>query len=404
MFDFANSGYTTVVLTAVFNAYFVSVVAGDAPWATFAWTLTLSLSYALVIVLMPALASWADARAAKKPLLLASAAGCIAGTALLSQAGPDALLLAVLAVVISNLCFSIGESLVAAFLPELARPQALGRVSGWGWSLGYVGGMLTLALCLGIVLTGQARGEPATELVPRTMLVTALVFAISVLPVAFLLRERAQPQPSRRVGLFDWWREARDTWHLTADNPDFRVLLRCGVLYQAGIAVVITLAAIYAEQALGFTLPQIMGLIFLVNIMAALGAVGFGYWQDRVGHRTALMITLAGWIVMVLMAVIEVHPATFWVAAALAGLCMGSSQSAGRALTGALCPPGMQARYFGLWTLATRIAFILGPISYGAVTWATQGNHTLALLATGLFFVAGLWQARGLSPAAPQSR
>ena len=195
MYDFANSGYTTVVLTAIFNAYFVAVVAGNAPWATFAWTATLSLSYALVIVTAPIIGAYADLRANKKRLLLFTTVGCVLGTAGLALAGPGNLVIAVVGVVISNFFFCTGCDLVAAFLPELARGRNLGKVSGWGWSLGYIGGLLTLGVCLAYVSWAQAAGHGAVQFVPATMLITAALFALASLPTFIILRERAAPQP-----------------------------------------------------------------------------------------------------------------------------------------------------------------------------------------------------------------
>ena len=167
-------------------------------------------------------------------------------------------------------------------------------------------------------------------------------------------------------------------------------LLACGASYQAGIAVVIALAAVYAEQALGFQQADTMLLVFLVNVAAAGGAFGFGYFQDRIGHRKALAWTLAGWIVMTLLAWAATGPALFWVAAVVAGLCMGSSQSAGRALAGVFAPPQRLGEFYGLWTFATRLSAIVGPLTYGAVTWATAGNHRVAILTTAIFFALGL--------------
>ena len=200
MYDFANSGYTTVVLTAVFNAYFVSVIAGNASWATFAWTSALALSSAVVMLTMPSLGALADLRAIKKRLLVLSTVGCVLATALLALAGPGDLWLAMAAVVLSNIFFGYGESLNSAFLPELARRDALGKVSGWGWSFGYFGGMLTLGLSLGYVLWAQGQGIPATQFVPVTMLITAAVFALSSLFTFALLKERALPQPAALAG------------------------------------------------------------------------------------------------------------------------------------------------------------------------------------------------------------
>ena len=395
MYDFANSGYTTVVLTAVFNAYFVGVVADGAAWGTLAWTLALGLSNALVMLTMPVLGAYADARGVKKKLLVACTAGCVISTALLAEVGRDDMALAVLAVVLSNLFYAYGESLNAAFLPELARRDAMGRVSGWGWSFGYVGGMLTLGLSLAYVLWAQGLGLPATHFVPVTMLITAFVYGLASLVTFALLKERVQPQPPPSQGAAPGaWQRLKRTWHEARRYEDFIRLLACAFLYQAGISVVIALAAVYAEQVLGFKQTDTMALIFLVNIAAALGAWGFGHWQDRIGHRRALGLTLWGWIVMTLLAVAATSAPLFWVAAVVAGLCMGSSQSAGRAMAALLAPADRMAEFFGLWTVAVRLSAIVGPVTYGLVTLATGGNHRVAILSTGVFFVLGLWVLR----------
>ena len=179
MYDFANSGYTTVVMTAVFNAYFVGVVADGAAWGTLAWTLALGSSNAAVMLCMPAIGAYADMRAAKKSLLMWSTAACVVTTAALAMVGRGDLWLACAAIVLSNAFYSFGESLSASFLPELAQRKSLGRVSGWGWSFGYFGGMLTLGLSLAYVLWAQKQGLPATHFVPVTMLITAVVYALS---------------------------------------------------------------------------------------------------------------------------------------------------------------------------------------------------------------------------------
>src|SRR5512135_2858008 len=245
MYDFANSGYTTVVLTAIFNAYFVAVVAAGAPWATFAWTAALSLSYALVIVSAPAIGAYADLRANKKRLLLASTAGCVLGTAILALAGPGDLAIAVLGVVVSNFFFCTGCDLIAAFLPELARGRDLGKVSGWGWSLGYIGGLLTLGACLVYVSWAQAAGQTAAQFVPVTMLITAVLFVLASLPTFALLHERALPQPLPPGASLTGAAFARlaDTLRHAALYQDLRRFLLCIVFYQAGVQTVITLAA-----------------------------------------------------------------------------------------------------------------------------------------------------------------
>ena len=383
MYDFANSAYTTVVITAVFGAYFVAGVAGNATWATFAWTAALSISYAAILFTGPLVGAWADAHAAKKRLLFISTVGCVVFTAALAFVKPGDVVLALALVALSNYFFGTGENLIAAFLPELADSQAMGRVSGWGWSFGYLGGLLALGLCLAYIMTS---GEPAAESVPVTMLITAVFFAVAATPTFIFLRERAVPQPV----LHSPWARLRETVREAHRYRDLRRFLVCILFYQAGITAVISLAAIYAEQAMKFTTQQTITLILVVNITAAIGAFGFGYLQDAIGHVRSLALTLAGWIIMVLIAGFSHSSLSFWIAANLAGLCMGSSQAAGRAVVGYLAPPARLAEFFGLWGLAVKAASIFGPLTYGAVTWIFAGNHRLGIFATGVYFVIGL--------------
>ncbi len=391
MYDFANSGYTTVVITAVFNAYFVAAVAGNAPWATLAWTATLAVSYAAVMITGPVIGAYADRRAAKRRLLVVTTLGCVAFTAALALVAPGHLLLACVLVALSNFFFSTGENLIAAFLPELARGKALGKVSGWGWGLGYIGGLVSLGASLAYVTAAQARGATAAEFVPGTMLITAAIFLAASLPTLLVLKERAVPQPATgdrlvRTALARVW----DTLRHAATFTDLARFLGCLICYQAGVQAVVALAAIYAQQAMGFTTTDTITLILAVNVTAAIGAIAFGQFQDRLGHVRTIALTLLGWIATVVVAWWATDRATFWVAANLAGLSLGASQSAGRALVGYLSPRDRRAEFFGLWGLAVKFSSILGPLTYGLATWLSRGDHRLAMLITGVYFVAGL--------------
>jgi len=390
MYDFANSGYTTVVITAIFNAYFVSVVARNETWATFAWTAALAVSYLLIMLTAPLIGAWADAHAAKKRLLLITTIGCVTFTAALALVGSGDLWLAVILIVASNYFYGSGENLCAAFLPELARGEALGRVSGWGWSLGYTGGLLTLGVCLAYVTWAQVGGAPASQFVPVTMLITATLFALASAPTFLILRERALPQPGRHDLIAESFGRVLATWRDARRHRDLARFLLCIVFYQAGIQAVIALAAIYAEQAMGFTTRDTLVLILLVNVAAAAGAFAFGHVQDRIGHVPTLAITLIGWIITIVLAWAAREPGLFWVAANLVGLCLGSSQSAGRALIGYLSPRAKRAECYGLWGLAVKLSAILGPVTYGFASWISRGDHRFAILTTAVYFVLGL--------------
>ena len=150
------------------------------------------------------------------------------------------------------------------------------------------------------------------------------------------------------------------------------------------------LAEFYGLWTFAIRLASIIGPLSYGAIAWAAGAFAWGYLQDRIGHKIALGSTLVGWVATCIIAALSQTKGQFWWAAAIAGLCMGSSQSAGRAMAGMFAPPRQLAEFYGLWTFAVRLASIVGPLSYGAITWATRGNQRLAIMATAGLFVIGL--------------
>lgn len=396
MYDFANSGYTTVVLTAIFNAYFVSVVAGDGidhgGRATLLWTVATSITNLLVLLTAPVLGAIADYGAHKKRFLLVTTAGCVVFTAMLALVDRGDVWLGMGLLILSAFMFHSSEDLIAGFLPEIARPEDMGRISGYGWSLGYFGGLLVLGACLIYVQIAQARGADVTHYVPVTMLITAGAFALAAMPTFLWLRERAVPQPlsAGQSYLGVGFARVRDTLtHVRRYRDLFRFLITLAIYY-CGIYTVVVLAAVYAQQVMGFDTRETIILILVVNITAAVGAFGFGVVQDRLGSVRTLACTLVIWIAALVLAYFIETRAGFWLVANLVGVALGSSQSAGRALVGLFSPPGRSAEFFGLWGFAAKSASIVGPLVYGVIAFLTLGNQRLALISTTLFFILGL--------------
>jgi UMF1 family MFS transporter len=396
MYDFANSGYTTVVLTAIFNAYFVGVVAGNGQdsdgRATLLWSVAMAITNALVLLTAPVIGAIADFRAAKKRFLAASTVGCVLFTAALGFVGRGDIVTGMTFAVLSAFMFATGENLIASFLTEIAAADDMGKVSGYGWSLGYLGGMAVLAVCLAYIQWAEGQGQAATDFVPVTMWITAAAFALAALPTFLVLRERARPTPlpGGEHYLVIGFKRLRDTLtHARRHRDLFRFLITLAVYY-SGINTVVVLAAVYAQEAMGFSFRDTIVLILVVNVTAALGAFAFGLIQDRLGSVPTLAATLCVWIVALVLAYFTESRAAFWVAANLIGIALGSSQSAGRALVGVFSPPARTAEFFGLWGFAGKSAAIVGPMTYGIITYLSAGNHRLALLATSVFFVAGL--------------
>ncbi len=394
MYDFANSGFTTVILTAIFNAYFVGVIAAEhgSGDATLIWTLAIAVSNALVLLSAPVVGAIADYSGAKKRFLTATTVGCVVFTALLYFAGPGDIALAVVLMILATFMFSSGENLIAAFLPEISTPETMGRLSGYGWALGYFGGLLALVLCLVYVTYAEAQGLEAADYVPVTNLIVAALFGLAALPTLLWLRERVDVTASfdSATAVREGFTRLQATWQQARQHTDLFHFLASLTSYYAGIYIVIVLAAVYAQEVMGFKTQDTIMLIMVVNVTAAVGAFLFGHLQDRIGSKRCIAVTLLIWIAAILCAYFAVDEFLFWIAANLIGTALGGAQSAGRALVGQFTPQGRQGEFFGLWGLATKLSAIIGPLTYGGMIYLFAGDHRVALLSTLVFFIFGL--------------
>jgi MFS transporter, UMF1 family len=399
LYDFANSSYTTIILTAVYNAYFVGVLAKGKDWGTLAWTSAVSLSYALVMLAGPFIGAHADRGHRQRWLRLATV-GCVATTAGLAfiGTGNQALMLALLLIVLSNFTYGIGENTSNSYLPYLAKPAFMGRLSSLGFSIGYLGGIASLALTLGYITSQQAKGVTASSFVPTSVLIAATLYFVAALPAMLTLpspmsthNDAGNAAHTGKAAIA----QLRATLREARGMPNLQRLYWAATFYQSGVSVVITIAAIFATEVMQFSAQDSIMLILLVNITAAVGALLFGFIQDRIGAKRALLLTLAGWMLMTVLMLTVESRAGFWLAANIVGICLGSSQSIGRAMAGQLAPQDRAAEFYGAWGFYTRLSGILGPLVYGCIHYFSGANHRAAIAATGLFFVAGMfWVAR----------
>ena len=387
MFDFANSSYTTVIVSVAYSIYFVKAVAGEENGA-FLWGLGNFVSQGLVLLSAPVVGAIADFSGSKKRLLLLSYLGCVLGTALLGWVGPGDVALGLTLFVVSNVFYSTGENVVAAFLPEIAPKESLGRVSGFGWALGYIGGLGCLVACKPF-FAGGFGPENASDL-QSSFLVVAGFFLVSGLPTFLLLKERgtATPLPAgdnyagvgfRRVG--ETLRDVRRYRQL------FRFLI-VFLLYNCGVLIVVTFAGIYAEREIGMAPNELVVFFIVVQLSASAGAFACGFLQDAIGSKPTIALTLLIWIGVCLAAYATSSVRAFYVVGNLAGLAMGSSMSAGRALVGHLSPVSRSGEFFGFWGLAWKLSAALGPLVFGVME--RLSGYREAILMTICFFVAGL--------------
>ena len=421
MFDFANSSYTTVIVTVVFSVIFPRLVVGDGPdyrQGNLLWSVALSVSYGLVVLTAPVLGAIIDFRAAKKRFLFASYLLTVAATAMLYFVSPGHVWVGVLLVVISNYGFSVGESFTSSFLPDLGPTEELGKISGYAWGLGYVGGIACTALVLAIV------GDQSIENFSRIRLVgpvTALFFLVAAVPTFVFLRERGTPKtlPPGESLLGMGFRRLVATGRELGGFRDLLVFFVSFFFAMAGLSIVIAFAFIYGDQVIRWSPTSQMLMFVITNLTASVGAVGFGFLQKRWGNLRTFNLTLAIWVAAIvgiwgtpgITAWLNGVLGTAWPAesvflgmGAMAGLCLGATQSASRTIVAVFSPESKSAEFFGFWGLFGKLAAIFGLLSLGALQ-VSLGLQSAILLCS-LFFLAALVltlfvrEARGRAAAA----
>jgi UMF1 family MFS transporter len=380
----------------VFNAYFVDVVAGRAPGfnhgtATEVLTWSICISSLVNVFTAPLIGTISDARAAKKRFLFFSTFICVACIALLALVGPGAVWSGAVILTIANIAFGTGESLIAAFLPELATVEEMGRISALGWAAGYVGGLISLAIVLAYIAWAQHNGMAVTQYVPYTMLFCAAYFSIFCLPTFLFVKERATSDPTARGHnlLFVGFKRLFETVSHANRYKDLWNFLLALFIYTCGTATVFHLASVYAQQVFQFSTKDIVALTLNVNLTGILGSLAFGYIQDRIGSIKTLVITLSFWVLAILLGIVVREGYQFWLVANLVGLAMGASGSAGRALVARFSPDGRSGEFLGLWNVAVKLATAFGPPCFGLIAYATGGNFRMALVPTAVFLLVG---------------
>lgn len=405
MFDFANQAYTLLIITVVFGELFTTVIVGDRGdgfrLANFLWSLALALSYLMVVITAPLCGAVMDYRAEKKRFLFISYLATIATTAMLYFVEPGYVVVGLLLIVLSNYAYSMGESFIAAFLPELGPPSELGKISGFGWALGYIGGLFAAGFTL--VVLGEATADNF-ERIRWVGPFAAGFFLVAAVPTFVWLKERGVPQPRgvsyHRIAL----QRVRVTFNELRHFKDLTVFLISLLFSMAGVYIIIAFAFIYGAQVIGWE-ESVRNIMFIiVQITAAVGALGFGFLQDKLGAKRTYQMTLALWVIAIL-SIWATPELTEWVnsrfarewqaqyvflvVGCLAGLSLGSSQSASRALVGVFSPLQKSAEFFGFWGLANKLAGVFGIVMLG-VLQTLVGLQASILLCVALFMIAML--------------
>jgi len=406
MFDFANSSYTTVIITVVFCIIFPRIVVGDGPeyrLGNLLWSTSLSISYLVVLLSAPVLGAIMDYTGSKKKFLFGSYLLTVIATAALFFVGPGSIALGMFLVVLSNIGFSYSESFVSSFLPDLGPPEDLGKISGYAWSLGYFGGLISTA----IVIFGLNAGVYTLENFSNLRLVgpvTGLFFLLAAIPTFLWVKERTvhRPLPVNESYFAIGINRIKKTFLDLRDYEDLVILLASFFFAYAGLSIVIAFTFIYGDQVVKWSRLTQMLMFILTQFTAAGGALLFGIIQDKWRAKQTFISTLVLWIISVslIYGVVDVTAFlnsltgsslkaehVFLVVGCIAGLGLGSTQSACRAMVGLFSPNTKSGEFFGLWSFTGRLSSIVGLMGLGLLQ-VIFGLQKAILVCSIFFFIA----------------
>ena len=400
LYDWANSAFATVVLSAVLPVYFAAIApAGGITWfghslpATAFWSYTVAASMALVAVVAPGLGNLADRHAVKKPLLILFTILGACATMLLYTAGPGDHLLAAGLFLLGNAGFAAGNIFYNAFLPDLATGTAADRLSSKAYALGYLGGGLALALIF-LLIQGHAWFGIADKGAATRcgFLITGLWWLGFALP-AFRWLQEAPPHPHihRLQTPADYLRLARDL----AGYPDLLRFLLAFLLYNDGIQTIIGIAAIFASVELKLDTGIILGCYLMIQFLAMPATFLMSRLAGRWGAKRTVMATLTVFAAITIYAATMRSAVEFWILGAAVALVLGGSQALSRSLYAGLVPPPRSAEFFSFFAITSKFASVLGPLVFALLIDLT-GSNRLAILSLTVFFFAGLWLLAGV--------
>ena len=416
LYDFANSSFTTLVVTFIYGTYFTGYMAlspdaagvavPDAELGTVLWSRAVTVTAIVVALLSPVLGAFADRGGARRLFLMSMTVICVVATAGLFTAEPGQVALALALFVAANVAFETAQVFYNAYLPDIARPDQIGRVSGYGWAFGYVGGLLCLVVALVVFVNPEVAPfgmDKATgEHVRATNLLVAGWFALFSIPTFLVLRE---VQVSDRPGFVTLVRQSFGELAETArELGRFRQIVRllvARIFYNDGLVTLIAFGGIYAQGTLGFEIGEVLLFGIVLNLAAMVGAFTFGFLDDRIGGRPVLFVSLALLTVAAVMAVATTNTTVFWISGILVGIAIGPNQSASRSLLGRFVPDDKETEFYGFFAFSGKATAFIGPFLLGVLTDAFDSQRVgisivIVLFAIGAALLTRVDEAEGI--------
>lgn len=380
LFDFANTSFSIVVVTFVFAVYFKKTIAAGESIGDFYWSIATSVAMIITAIISPVLGAIADHSAGKKRFLLFFTILCIAATSSLYFTGPGGILFAIIVFVLANVGFEAGLVFYDAYLPEITSPKNYGRVSGYGFGMGYLGSLATLAVTYPLIKTGMLK---------ETFPAASLFFLLFAIPLFIVLKDTrkkvVRDESYFRIG---FGRVVNTIRHLK-NYRNLAVFLLAFFFYIEGVNTVIFFSGNYAVSTLGFSVEELLVFFITVQTTAILGSVFFGIISDSIGQKKSIIISLILWIITIGFAYTVHSKSDFYIVGLLAGSVMGATQSTSRSLMSKLTPDDKKTEFFGFYSFFGKSSAVVGPLVFGLVSYLTN-DQRLAIVSISFFFLIGL--------------
>ncbi len=416
LYDWANSAFTTLVVTFVYATYFTQTFVDDPDRGLVLWSRAITISSLIIALVSPLLGAMADRSGGRRRFLVAATLISVLATVWLAFIVPgtaNAVILALAIFIVANVAFEVALVFYNAFLPQLSTPATIGRISGYAWGLGYAGGLTCLVLAL-FGLIGPFGLDPwlplATEdgfNVRTSNLLVAGWYLLFSIPVFLFVRDAVSARRGTDEGILTSTRQSvRDlagTLRRVREFPDIVRFLIARLVYNDGLITMFAFGGVYAAGTFGMDTGEVMLFGIGLNVAAGLGAFLFGLVDDRVGGHKTILWSLVGLLTCSAIAVTATNRAWFWAAAIGLGLFIGPNQSASRSLMARFAPQRYESEFFGFFAFSGKATAFLGPALLGIVT-ADYGQRAGVGVVVLFFLVGGLLmlrvnEARGLETA-----
>ncbi len=393
LYDFANSPFSTLVVTFVFGTYFTQAIASDAIVGTTLWSRAMTITALVVAICSPVLGALADRGGYRKAFVLVFTLICVVATTALYGVLPGQVLAALVLVVVANIAFEFAGVFYNAFLADIVPPERIGRVSGLGWGLGYIGGLAALGVALVTLIQPETPwfgfSREAGENIRATNLLVAAWFLVFSLPLMLWVTEDRSKISKAGQVLADTARQLKGTFGAIRRYRQILRFLIARLVYNDGLVTIFAFGGIYAAETFGFSLEEVLIFGIVLNVAAGIGALLMGHLDDRIGGKRTVVLSLIGLIVATTVAVLATTRLWFWIAGIVMGIFVGPNQAASRSLMGRFVPPRLENEFFGFFAFSGKLTAFMGPLLLGVLTQST-GSQRAGVAAVLGFFVIGL--------------